>query len=97
MLYEVITVEYADHLNADDVLIKKLGSLGNTRVLTGTAAGRVLDNGAKVTGIELKTRESDANETVDVDGIFVQIGLDPNSAPFADLVELNQRGEIMVA
>ncbi len=92
----VTVVEYADKLNADDVLIKKLNSLGNTRVLTGTAAGRVIDNGAKVTGIELKTRESDASQTINVDGIFVQIGLDPNSAPFADLVALNQRGEIIV-
>lgn len=92
----VTVVEYAHKLNADDVLIKKLNSLTNTRVITGTAAGRIIDNDAKVTGIELMTRETDAVETVNVDGVFVQIGLDPNSAPFADLVELNQRGEIIV-
>ncbi len=92
----VTVVEYANQLNADNVLIKKLNSLSNTKVITGTAAGRILDNDAKVTGIELITRETDAVETVNVDGIFVQIGLDPNSAPFADLVELNQRGEIVV-
>nr|WP_269844967.1 FAD-dependent oxidoreductase [Tichowtungia aerotolerans] len=60
------------------------------------AASRVLDDGAKVSGIEYTDRASGETQTVSADGIFVQIGLVPNSAPFADLVELNSLGEIVV-
>ena len=60
------------------------------------AASRVLDNGDKVSGIEFEGRVSGGTETVNADGIFVQIGLVPNSAPFTDLVELNERAEIVV-
>jgi alkyl hydroperoxide reductase subunit F len=49
-----------------------------------------------VTGIEVKDRASGETETVSADGIFVQIGLVPNSAFFADLAELNERGEIVI-
>ena len=92
----VTLVEFGGRLNADGVLIDKLKSLRNVRVLTSTQATRILDNNAKVTGLEVRDRTNDATETLEVAGIFVQIGLDPNSAPFRDLVALNPRGEIPV-
>lgn len=92
----VTLLEFADELKADDVLVDKLDSLENARVLTNTQSTRVLDNGDKVSGIEMKDRTTGSIDTVTADGIFVQIGLIPNSAPFADLVELNSIGEIVV-
>ena len=92
----VTLVEFGPKLNADEVLIKKLQSLGNARIITSGAARHILDDGAKVTGLAILHRESEASENISVDGIFVQIGLDPNSAPFAELVSLNPRGEIEV-
>ena len=92
----VVLVEFADQLKADDVLLKKLHTLDNARVLLGTQACAVLDDGAKVVGLRVKARAGGDEQTLAADGIFVQIGLVPNSAPFAGLVELNGRGEIVI-
>ena len=91
----VVLVEFTDRLKADDVLIKKLHSLNNARILLNTQAVAVLDDGAKVIGMRVRDRASGKEETLAADGIFVQIGLVPNSAPFAGLLELNSRGEIV--
>lgn len=92
----VTLLEFTDELKADDVLVEKLNSLENATVHLNAAASKVADNGDKVSGIEFTDRLSNETKTVSADGIFVQIGLVPNSAPFADLVELNQMGEIIV-
>lgn len=92
----VTLLEFADQLKADGVLVDKAESLDNVTIHVNAAASRVLDNGDKVSGIEYTDRVSGENHVVNVDGIFVQIGLTPNSAPFADLVELNAMGEIVV-
>lgn len=93
---QVTLLEFADQLKADGVLIEKLQSLENATIKLSIAATKVLDNGSKVIGIEAKDRIDDVEETIPADGIFVQIGLVPNSAPFAGLVDLNTMGEIMV-
>ena len=92
----VTLLEFADDLKADDVLVERLRTIGNADIRLNAAATRVLDNGDKVSGIEFQNCESGETETVAADGIFVQIGLVPNSAPFADLVEVNAAGEIIV-
>jgi alkyl hydroperoxide reductase subunit F len=92
----VTLLEFADQLKADGVLVKKAESLDNVTIKLNIAASKVLDNGSKVVGIEAKDRIDNVTETIDADGIFVQIGLVPNSAPFADLVALNPMGEIVV-
>jgi alkyl hydroperoxide reductase subunit F len=92
----VTLIEFLDRLKADDVLIKKLYSLENATVKLNTQAIKILDSGSKVTGIQVKDRAGGEEAVVSADGIFVQIGLMPNSAPFADLLTLNERGEIAV-
>ena len=64
--------------------------------MTNTQSMRVIDHGDKVTGIEVKNRANGKLDTIRADGIFVQIGLIPNSEFFRDLVSLNPRGEIEV-
>jgi len=91
----VVLVEFTDRLRADNVLIQKLHALSNARVLVNTQATSVLDNGSNVVGLRVSDRASGKEETLAADGIFVQIGLVPNSAPFAGLLELNGRGEIV--
>jgi alkyl hydroperoxide reductase subunit F len=93
---QVTLLEFSDQLKADDVLISRLESIANADIRLNAAASKVLDNGDKVSGIEFEDRTSGQTETVQADGVFVQVGLVPNSAPFADLVELNERGEILV-
>jgi alkyl hydroperoxide reductase subunit F len=92
----VTLLEFADQLKADGVLIEKLQSLENATIKLNVAASSVQDNGSKVTGITAKDRIDGVEEIINADGIFVQIGLVPNSAPFADLVDLNKMGEIIV-
>ncbi|MDE7236389.1 MAG: FAD-dependent oxidoreductase, partial [Paramuribaculum sp.] len=60
-----------------------------------SAVTEVVGNGTKVTGLRVKDRVSGEEKEYDVDGVFVQIGLTPNSAPFAGEVEINKRGEIV--
>ncbi|QBG49118.1 alkyl hydroperoxide reductase subunit F [Verrucomicrobia bacterium S94] len=92
----VTLLEFSEQLKADGVLVDKAQSLDNVTIHTNAAASRILDNGDKVSGIEFTDRVSNEIRTVQADGIFVQIGLSPNTAPFKELVEMNQMGEIVV-
>ena len=56
----------------------------------------VIGNGDKVTGIRIKDRTSEEVRTIELDGIFVQIGLMPNSGVFRDVVDTNRMGEIAI-
>lgn len=91
---KVTVLEFADTLRADTVLQDKARSLPNVEIYTSMQTTRVLGDGHKVTGIEVKDRRNGEVSTVALDGIFVQIGLAANSAPFAGELELTDRHEI---
>lgn len=88
--------EFMDTLKADSVLQEKLNSLDNVEVFTSYQTVRIVGDGAKVVGIEAQGRVTNALHFVALDGVFVQIGLSANSGVFQELVEVNQRGEIIV-
>ncbi len=92
----VTLLEFADELKADEVLARKLQSLANATIITSAAASQVLDEADKVSGIAYTDRKTGETRTVAAKGIFVQIGLQPNSAPFKDLVETNAMGEVVI-
>lgn len=87
--------EFLDELKADEVLRDRLASLANVDVHLSSAVTEVIGNGKKVTGIRVKDRATGTEREYDVEGVFVQIGLTPNSAPFAGQVDINKRGEIV--
>jgi NADH-dependent peroxiredoxin subunit F len=93
---EVVVFEYNKTLKADQVLIDKLNSIKNIRVVTSAQTSEVLGDGGKVTSLVYKNRETEKMETENLDGIFVQIGLVPNSQFLKDTVELSKFGEIVV-
>lgn len=93
---EVILFEYNDQLKADQVLVDKLKSLTNTKIITSAKTRQVLGNGQKVTGLEYTDRKTEKEVIETLDGIFVQIGLLPNSQFAKGLVDTNQFGEIIV-
>jgi len=93
---EVVLIEYADALKADKVLVDKLNSLPNVSVQVSARTLRVLGDGAKVTTLEVEDRQTKELKLVNVDGVFVQIGLIPNSECVKDVVELSKYGEIQV-
>ena len=92
----VTLIEFDSKLRADAVLQAKLNSLPNVRVITSALTTEVLGDGAKVTGLAYKDRTTDQAHTVDLEGIFVQIGLVPNTEWLKGVVELTPRGEIVV-
>lgn len=93
---KVTVLEFMDELKADQVLQEKAKSLPNVEVFLHSQSLEVLGNGDKVTGLRVKDRKADAERVIDLDGIFVQIGLAANSGVFRDVVETNKPGEIVI-
>ncbi|AVO59491.1 alkyl hydroperoxide reductase subunit F [Pseudomonas chlororaphis] len=92
----VTLLEFDSKLRADAVLQRKLYSLPNVNVITSALTSEVKGDGQKVTGLVYKDRDSGEFYTVDLEGIFVQIGLLPNTDWLKGTVELSPRGEIIV-
>ena len=93
----VTLVEFDTKLRADQVLQNKLNSLPNTTVIMNALSTEVLGDGSQVTGLKYKDRATDEEHVVELAGIFVQIGLLPNTDFLKDSeVELTNRGEIIV-
>ena len=92
----VTLIEYDSELRADAVLQRKLATLPNVRIVTSALTTQVHGDGEKVTGLSYKDRNSDAQHDVDLEGVFVQIGLVPNTEWLHGAVALTPRGEIEV-
>ncbi|WP_133501159.1 alkyl hydroperoxide reductase subunit F [Cognatilysobacter terrigena] len=92
----VTLIEFDSKLRADDVLQRKLRSLSNVDVITSGQTTEVLGDGAKVTGLVVKDRASGESRTIELEGVFVQIGLLPNTEWLKGAVELTPRGEIVI-
>jgi len=92
---EVTLIEYDRHLRADEVLQRKLRSLPNVRVITNARTTEVEGDGSKVTGLAYVDRATDQAHRIALSGIFVQIGLLPNTGWLKGSVELSARGEIV--
>jgi len=93
----VTLIEYDSQLRADAVLQRKLGSFANVDVITSAQTSEVTGNGEQVTGLVYADRNSGESHTVALDGVFVQIGLVPNTEWLAGSgIELSQHGEIVI-
>lgn len=92
----VTVLEFADILKADEVLQRKLRSLPNIEVITMAQTSQVLGDGQKVNGLQYLDRNSGETRSVELDGIFVQIGLLPNSEWLKDTVKTTAYGEIEI-
>jgi alkyl hydroperoxide reductase subunit F len=92
----VTLVEFDNKLRADDVLQRKLRSLPNVEILLSAKTTEVLGDGQKVTGLVYENRVAGQRHTLALEGIFVQIGLLPNTEWLKGAVELSPRGEIVV-
>ncbi len=93
---KVTVFEFADTLKADQVLQEKARSLPNVEIFTSSQTVKVDGNGEKVTSIRIKDRLTGEERDFPLDGIFVQIGLAANSAPFRDKLETTPTGEIKI-
>ena len=92
----VTLIEFDTFLRADAVLQKKLYSLPNVRVILHALTSEVTGDGEKVNGLVYKDRTSNEMHKIDLEGIFVQIGLLPNTDWLKGTINLSPRGEIEV-
>lgn len=92
----VTLIEFDSQLRADAVLQRKLASLPNVRIITSALTTKVDGDGAKVTGLSYKDRNNGTEHDVELEGIFVQIGLVPNTEWLKDAIALSPRGEIEI-
>ena len=92
----VTLIEYDDKLRADEVLQAKLRSLSNVEIVTGGQTTEITGDNGKVNGLVLKNRASGDERRIDLEGVFVQIGLVPNTEWLKDSgLELTEFGEIV--
>lgn len=96
LVKHVTLLEFADTLRADEVLQKKLKSLPNVTVIKSAMTTEVIGDGSKVTGLIYQDRSTEELHTVELEGIFVQIGLLPNTEWLKDSVALSKHGEIEI-
>ncbi|MBC7752974.1 MAG: alkyl hydroperoxide reductase subunit F [Moraxellaceae bacterium] len=93
---EVTLFEYNDVLKADQILVDKLKSIPNAKIITNARTKTVIGDGKRVTALEYEDRTTSTDMKLELEGIFVQIGLLPNSGFLKETVELNKFGEIVV-
>ncbi|ACS87213.1 alkyl hydroperoxide reductase subunit F [Musicola paradisiaca] len=92
----VTLLEFAPELKADSVLQAKLRSLPNVDVIVNAQTTEVIGDGQKVTGLEYRDRVTSDTHKLALEGIFVQIGLLPNTHWLEGSVERNRIGEIII-
>jgi alkyl hydroperoxide reductase subunit F len=92
----VTLVEFADALKADAVLVKKLKSLANVTIHVNALTTEITGDGQKVNALKYKDRVTQQEHTVELAGVFVQIGLVPNTEFLKGTLELSKFGEIVV-
>lgn len=96
IVQSVTLFEFMPELKADKVLVNKLASLPNVKIITNARTSQVIGDGTKVTALEYEERDSGEKRVLELDGVFVQIGLVPNSSFIKNVVETNRFGEILV-
>jgi len=92
---KVTVLEFSDKLLADQVLQDKAKSMGNIGIVLNAQTTQVEGDGTKVTGISYTDRLDLSSKRIALDGVFVQIGLVPNSDFAKGTLELTARGEIV--
>jgi len=92
----VTLLEFADELRADDVLQAKLRSMPNVTVITGAMTTEVVGDGNKVTSLTYRDRNDESDHRVELEGVFVQIGLLPNTEWLEGAIALSPHNEIEI-
>jgi len=92
----VTLIEFDTKLRADAVLVNKLHSLPNVTVLVNAQTTEITGDGQKVNGLTYKDRATEAAHHIELEGVFVQIGLVPNTEWLKGTLELSRHGEIVV-
>lgn len=92
----VTLLEFDDRLRADEVLQRTLHSLPNVDVIVSAETTEVVGDGDRVTGLRYVDRNTTDAHQLPLEGIFVQIGLLPNTEWLKGAIDLSPRGEIVI-
>jgi len=92
----VTLIEFLDQLKADAVLVDKLKSLPNVTIHVNAQTTEITGDGSKVNGLRYKDRVTGQEHLVALEGVFVQIGLVPNTEFLKGSLELSKFGEIVI-
>ena len=92
----ITLIEFDNKLRADAVLQKKLNSLSNVTIITNALSKEVLGTDGKVTTLKYEDRASKQIHDIALEGIFVQIGLLPNTDWLKGAIDLSPRGEVII-
>ncbi len=96
LVKEVTLIEFGNELRADAVLQRKLYSLPNVKVIKSAQTTEIHGDGKIVNGLSYKDRNSGEIHRIDLEGVFVQIGLIPNSEFLKGSIDLSAHGEIEI-
>ncbi len=96
LVKRVTLIEFGEELRADEVLQRKLRSLPNVDIIVSAQTTEIHGDGNKVTGLQYTDRVSGDSKKVDLEGVFIQIGLVPNTEWLKGSVDLSKYGEIEV-
>ena len=92
---KVYLIDVEPKLRADDIMVRQAQAAPNVEIISNTRVREIL-GGDFVQGIQIENTETHERKRLDIDGVFIEIGLAPNSACVKDLVRLNSRGEVPV-
>jgi alkyl hydroperoxide reductase subunit F len=92
----VTLLEFAEQLRADAVLVNKLKSLPNVEIRMQALTTEFTGDGSKVNGLTYTDRINNTSHHIELEGVFVQIGLVPNAEWLRGTLELSRHGEIVV-
>ncbi|SHK15089.1 alkyl hydroperoxide reductase subunit F [Marinobacter antarcticus] len=92
----VTLIEFGAEMRADDVLQKKLRSLNNVDIITSGQTTDIVGENGKVNGLNYTDRNTGESHHVTLEGVFIQIGLVPNTEWLKGDIELSPHGEIII-
>jgi alkyl hydroperoxide reductase subunit F len=93
---KVTVLEFMPDLKADKILIDQAEKKDNIQIFSNVQTEKILSIESRVSGIEYKNRTTNKTHLIDLDGVFIQIGLIPNSQFIKNFVKLNKHGEIII-
>jgi alkyl hydroperoxide reductase subunit F len=96
LVAHVTLIEFDTQLRADAVLVNKLKSLANVSIHTHAQTTEITGDGQKVNGLKYTDRTTGEAQHVELEGVFVQIGLVPNTEWLKGTIELSKHGEIII-
>ncbi len=96
LVKHVTLIEFGDELRADDVLQRKLRSMPNVTIITSAQTTEITGDGSKVNGLSYTDRSTELQHHVELEGVFIQIGLVPNTEWLEGTLALSRHGEIEI-